>query len=209
MFSSTCNGSATFGGALPRTDGWRCAPLGLRAVDERLVVDAPGERRFREDDLGVRPGLGGKGPGPEAGYGRRGAGEYESLRIGGVPEGVELEVILSRPHILLFHGQTVDCVLLLLLRFSKCAGQRRPCEGEAAHQQRPDSQAERASNRARPGGKRVGRPSQNQTDALDQKGLFAHPPSTPQTSEFSPAQHPPPTQVTLLNSTWPTRTMRR
>jgi hypothetical protein len=67
MLSSTRSGSATFGGALPRADSWRRAPLGTRAVDERLVVDAPGERRFREDDLGVRPGLGGKEPGPEAG----------------------------------------------------------------------------------------------------------------------------------------------
>ena len=49
--------------------------MGIRAVEERLIVDAPGERRFREEVLGVRPGLGGKVPGPEAGYGRRGAGE--------------------------------------------------------------------------------------------------------------------------------------
>jgi hypothetical protein len=57
MVSSTCSGSATLAGALPRTDGWRCALLDIRTVEGRLVVDAPGERRFRDEDLGVSPGL--------------------------------------------------------------------------------------------------------------------------------------------------------
>ena len=33
--------------------------------------------------------------------------------MGGVPEGVELAVILSRPHIPRFQGQVTDCVLVL------------------------------------------------------------------------------------------------
>jgi hypothetical protein len=72
------------------------APLGPRAVEGRLFVDEPGETRESDDERGFRPGLKGNGPGTSP---LRGAGEYESCRGGGVPEGVEYEESLSRPHI--------------------------------------------------------------------------------------------------------------
>lgn len=97
--SNTCTGSGTFGGA-PPGGRLRPEPLGIRAVAGRLVFEEAGDMRDREEERGFRPGRGGRGPGPE-GYGLRGAGEYESRRGGGVPDGVGWAVSLSRPHMML------------------------------------------------------------------------------------------------------------
>lgn len=72
------------------------------------MLDEAGDASDSDDDRGFRPGRGGSGPGPDAGYGRRGAGEYESRRGGGVPEGVEWAESLSRPHMLVAAGVVVN-----------------------------------------------------------------------------------------------------
>jgi len=95
----TCIGSGTFGGT-PPVGRLRPEPLGAPAVPGRLLVEESGEISDRDEERGLMPGRRGSGPGPE-GYGRRGAGEYESRRGGGVPEGVEWAESLSRPHMLL------------------------------------------------------------------------------------------------------------
>jgi hypothetical protein len=90
-----------FGGAPPVPWRRRPEPLGMRAVGGRLVDDEAGEPNSdSEDTLGGSPGRAGWRPGPESGYGRRGAGEYDSRRGGGVPEGEGWAERRSRPHII-------------------------------------------------------------------------------------------------------------
>lgn len=97
--SNTCIGSGTFEG-IPPGGLLRPEPLGMFAVDGRLVVEESGDMREREDDRGFKPGRKGKGAGLSVGYSLRGAGEAESRRGGGVPEGVECPESRSRPHML-------------------------------------------------------------------------------------------------------------
>lgn len=101
--SRTCNGSGTFGGGGPPAPGRaRPEPLGIRAVEGRLAVDEAGVPAIESDDVLVgSPGRGGKGPGPAPRYGRLGAGECESRRGGGVPDGVEWAERRSSPHMML------------------------------------------------------------------------------------------------------------
>ena len=74
-------------------------PLGIRAVEGRLVVEEAGVPSSDRDDVLVgSPGRGGRGPGPERGYGRRGAGEEDSRRDMGVPTGEGCAESRSSPH---------------------------------------------------------------------------------------------------------------
>ena len=78
MPSNTCNGSGTCGGRGPPIPGrLRPRPLGIRAVEGRLLLDeAAGELSTeREEVLVGSPGRGGRGPGPAPVYDRLGAGE--------------------------------------------------------------------------------------------------------------------------------------
>jgi hypothetical protein len=74
IVSSTCTGSGTFGGT-PPGGRLRPAPLGMPAVDGRLVVEESGDIRDSDDERGFRPGRRGSGAGLSVGCRRRGAGE--------------------------------------------------------------------------------------------------------------------------------------
>jgi hypothetical protein len=62
----TCTGSGPWWGAAP-AGRLRGAPLGPRAVEEKLVVDAPGDISESDDARGTSPGREGRGPGPDGG----------------------------------------------------------------------------------------------------------------------------------------------
>ena len=91
MPSSTSRGSGTFAGGESETECLRADPFCWRAGSCSDAPD-PCEARDSDEERGLKAGLRSCDCGRDAGASRlveRGAGEYERLRGGGEPEGVE------------------------------------------------------------------------------------------------------------------------